>query len=456
MHTMAGRVLHSIAFLAALAPTVWSATTCGGGKLCPQDTPCCSQYGECGVGAYCLGGCDPVNSFSIDACVPAPVCQSKTYKFDNLDGVMANTKYLGDSSKADWVSSGTPLSYNGQVLLTMAEDTVGTLLASTHYVWYGKVSAKLQTSAGAGVVTAFILLGDSKDEIDFEFVGVELTTAQTNFYSLGVTNYNNGYNATVSSDVHKNMHEYEIDWQPDTITWSIDGKVVRTLNREDTWNATANRYSYPQTPARVQLSLWPGGLASNGQGTIDWAGGLVQWDSPYMTNGYYYATFDEVSVECYDPPTGANIKGNKTYIYTSTDLTNATVEITNNKTILSSFLASGLNMSAGAASGTASASGSTKTSDVATVPGLTGAGPGNDGQRGSNSSDSSSDGDSGSDSSESSTASATGSASTGFVQGDGGSSSGKNGAAQYGGNSESVLRGSLFAVVVALVGLCVL
>lgn len=101
---------------------------------------------------------------------------------------MANTKYLGDASKADWSSSGEPVEYDDTVLLTMAQGTVGTLLASTHYVWYGKVSAKMKTSAGAGVVTAFILLSDTKDEIDFEFVGVDLTQVQTNFYSLGVTN----------------------------------------------------------------------------------------------------------------------------------------------------------------------------------------------------------------------------------------------------------------------------
>ena len=146
------------------------------------------EYGACGVGAYCLGGCDPANSLTIDSCVPAPVCQSKTYTFDNLDRVVPNTKYLGDASKADWVSSGQPLANKGQVLLTMAEGTVGTLLASTHYVWYGKTTARFTTSAGAGVVTAFILLGDSKDEIDFEFVGVELESAQTNFYSQGITN----------------------------------------------------------------------------------------------------------------------------------------------------------------------------------------------------------------------------------------------------------------------------
>lgn len=70
----------------------------------------------------------------------------------------------------------------------MAPDTVGTVLASTHYVWYGKISATLSTSRGAGVVTAFIMMSDVKDEIDFEFVGPDLQHAQSNYYSQGVTN----------------------------------------------------------------------------------------------------------------------------------------------------------------------------------------------------------------------------------------------------------------------------
>lgn len=140
------------------------------------------------MGAYCLGGCDPKYSNSLDSCVPAPICQSKDHSFSNLDAIVPNTRYLGDASKADWVSSGAPLPYNGKVLLTMAEGSVGTLLASTHYMWYGKVSAKLITSAGRGVITAFILFSDVKDEIDFEFVGVELESCQSNFYSQGVTN----------------------------------------------------------------------------------------------------------------------------------------------------------------------------------------------------------------------------------------------------------------------------
>jgi beta-glucanase (GH16 family) len=113
---------------------------------------------------------------------------SADYKLNSLSDVTDIAKYLGDPSHTNWVSTGTPLVYNNQaILLTMAPDTVGTLLASSHYVWYGKVSATLTTSQGAGVVTAFIMMSDVKDEIDFEFIGVDVQHAQSNFYSQGVT-----------------------------------------------------------------------------------------------------------------------------------------------------------------------------------------------------------------------------------------------------------------------------
>lgn len=46
----------------------------------------------------------------------------------------------------------------------------------------------MKSSRGAGVVAAFILLSDVKDEIDFEFVGADLQTAQSNYYFQGITN----------------------------------------------------------------------------------------------------------------------------------------------------------------------------------------------------------------------------------------------------------------------------
>ena len=148
------------------------------------------EYGECGVGAYCLGGCDPLNSHSLDSCVPAPICKSQDYELTSLDGITSNTEYLGDASSSKWVSSGTPKVFNDQVLLTLSEEgasSSGTLLASSSYVWYGKVSAQMKSSRGNGVVSAFILLSDVKDEIDFEFVGRDLAHAESNYYFQGIT-----------------------------------------------------------------------------------------------------------------------------------------------------------------------------------------------------------------------------------------------------------------------------
>lgn len=428
-----GRFLTAAILLGAIAAPALAQQKCGGGTLCPEDTPCCSLYGQCGTGAYCLGGCDPINSFSLNACAPMPMCKSANYNFNNLDDIAPNTKYLGDASKADWVSSGEPVEYSKSLLLTMAQGTVGTLLASNHYVWYGKVSATLKTSAGAGVVTAFIMMSDTKDEIDFEWIGTDLTTVQTNFYSLGITNYNNGKNASVSSDTMANSHTYEIDWSPDQLTWSVDGNVVRTLKKSDTWNSTSNRYSYPQSPSRVQLSLWPAGLPTNPKGTIDWAGGEISWNSPYMANGYYYSQFTNVNIECYPTPSDAQGSGSVSYVLTNSFANESDFSVTNQPTVLGSFAATGLNMDFGKSDKNATQQ------TNSTIPGLTGVGPGNT-VPGSDS------GDSSGGSSSSSSGNNGQSASNGFVQNTNSAS----------GIQAEKLSGSIFAAVMAILGLCML
>jgi uncharacterized membrane protein YgcG len=351
------------------------------------------------------------------------------------------SKYLGDSSKANWVASGNPLAYNNQgILLTMPPDTVGTLLASTNYVWYGKICASLTTSQGAGVVTAFIMMSDVKDEIDFEFVGVDVDHAQSNYYSQGVTNYGNEVNLTASS-TSTTVHQYCIDWTPDVLTWYVDGKSQRTVKRSDTWNGTSNRFDYPQTPSRIMLSLWPAGLPSNGKGTIDWAGGLIDWNSQYMKNGYYYALVSDVSVNCYDPPSGG--KGSKSYVYTDPAGTNNTVQGSNDIVVLKSLYASGDNPNYDPnASKSASDSKSSPTNSPQTVPGVVGAGTRSE----SNSDSGDGSGGSGTDSSGSSSTGSGGGQS--FSQGSGSSgSSNKNSAT---GLHDRGVGGSVFAVLVAV------
>ncbi|TVY85070.1 putative glycosidase crf2 [Lachnellula suecica] len=442
------------ALLAATTVLAASAPSCSLTQKCPSDTPCCSQYGQCGVGAYCLGGCDPRMSFGLDSCVPAPVCQSKTYNFDSMDRITSNTKYLGDSSKTDWVMDGAAVIYNDNVLLTMAPDTVGTLLASSTYMWYGNVKATFKTSRTQGVVTAFILLSDVKDEIDYEFVGADLKTAQTNYYFQGIPDYNHGTNISLS-DTFNNYHTYEIDWTPDQVTWLVDGQVGRTLKKSDTWNSTTNQWMYPQTPARVQLSLWPGGLESNGQGTIDWAGGLVNWNSPDISsNGYFYATFQSVTIDCFNTSSAPGTNTGVSYTYNNAAGTNNTVVDGDDPTVLASFIGTGTDMDAGKASGSSAAAPS---ATAETVPGRSGENPGTDNHAGDTGSSSSSAAAGSSATSTAADSSATlGSSNGAFTQGDPSSGSSTKSGAEKLGAQENVLKGSMFAGIVAVVAVMAL
>jgi len=155
----------------------------------------------------------------------------------------------------------------------------------------------------------------------------------------------------------------------------------------------------------------------------------------------------DVSVECYDPPTGAKVTGKTSYIYDSTAGTNNTVETTDKPTVLKSQLGSGTNMEAGAPSGTASASAGASTSEIPTVPGLTGVGTGSNGLRGGDSGSSSSSGSSGSASSNiASVATPESTGFHGFSQNPGSNTSSAP-------PSERLLQGSLLAALVAIVGM---
>lgn len=155
-------------------------------------------------------------------------------------------------------------------------------------------------------------------------------------------------------------HDYCIDWKPEELTWQVDGKGVRTVKKSETWNATAGRFAYPQTPSRIMISLWPAGKKTNAKGTIDWAGGEIDWHSKYMLSGGYYAAgISSVKVDCYDPPDGTKKSGTKSYKYTDKAATNNTIELSNDFVILGSLDGSGENP--GEASKTQSASQSTQT-----------------------------------------------------------------------------------------------
>ncbi|RAH68454.1 uncharacterized protein BO66DRAFT_421528 [Aspergillus aculeatinus CBS 121060] len=338
----------SALFLAGLAALASASTTCSADNKCPESAPCCYS-GVCGVGTSCLGSCDPLMSYSLDSCTPEPICKNQTYSWSNLDDTVAYDQYLGNSSQYEWSWSGYPKVENGSLMLTMPNQTTGSLMTLNHYIWYGKVSAKIKSSRGGGVITGFILMSDVKDEIDFEFVGYNLSSVQTDFYFQGVENYTNEVNAAVSTgNTYNTWHTYTIDWTPEQLEWQVDGVTMRTLTKNSTYNATSGIYMYPQTPSRLQMSLWPSGLSSEGEGTIEWGGGLVDWNSADMEEyGYYYALYKDITIECYNPPAGTTVDGDVSYVYTSDTGLSDQILVSGNSTVLYNLEDTGLNMTAG-------------------------------------------------------------------------------------------------------------
>lgn len=341
----------ALALVASLASFVVAddAVTCGNGQKCPEDKPCCSQWGECGTGVYCLGACDVRNSFNLSSCMPLPVCEDKELTFGDTSNFGEQSKWLGDPSQYDFITNNQVLEYDGNLLLPMQNGSYGTVITSTRAMWYGTLSATLKTSHGAGVVSAMILMSGSKDEIDYEFIGSKVGEAQTNYYYQGVLNYTN-QRAVSLSNTNESFHTYEFDWTPDKITWKVDGQTARELNREDTKNETTGEYMFPQTPSVIQLSLWPGGSDVNPEGTVEWAGGPIDWNMPEFSDpGYLYVTVKDMTIKCGDVPDGTSTSGSKAYKFKGDGLTSADVEITDDNTTLASYEGVGFDPSKGEA-----------------------------------------------------------------------------------------------------------
>ena len=107
---------------------------------------------------------------------------------------------------------------------------------------------------------------------------------------------------------------------------------MRTLTRAETTDNSTGIVRYPSTPSRIELSLWPAGISSEPEGTVEWAGGMINWDDPdYKSAGHFYAYIDSISVQCADQP-GANITS---YVYGSNSSAyTPSISETNETTIL--------------------------------------------------------------------------------------------------------------------------
>ncbi|MGN0592276.1 MAG: glycoside hydrolase family 9 protein [Ruminococcus sp.] len=161
----------------------------------------------------------------------------------------------GSCFDCGWYKRNT--SFDGGVLnLTIDKDSTGKYNYSAgeyrtvDFYGYGYYETSMQAIKNDGVVSSFFTYtGPSDnnpwDEIDIEVLGKDTTKVQFNYYTNGVGNHEYMYD--LGFDASEGFHTYGFDWQPDHITWYVDGKAVYT--------ASSN---IPSTPGKIMMNVWPG------------------------------------------------------------------------------------------------------------------------------------------------------------------------------------------------------
>ncbi|KAJ1556380.1 hypothetical protein HK405_012831 [Cladochytrium tenue] len=182
---------------------------------------------------------------------------------------------------------------------------MGVRFSSTRYLLYGLVciDIKATPASAGGMVSPFVTMSDLGDEIDWEILpAVTDGPITTNlFYKQRSLPPEYGmHDASFqlpSGGVDTEFHTYCIDWTSQRIEWSVDGTVVRTYKKNDSYEGDPiNAYYYPDTPSIVQIGAWDGGDSPN-KGTSDWAGGPVNWPSDV---DFLETNYGPLSIQCYD------------------------------------------------------------------------------------------------------------------------------------------------------------
>ncbi|KAI1909979.1 hypothetical protein LOZ65_006436 [Ophidiomyces ophidiicola] len=207
--------------------------------------------------------------------------------------------FTGNLNPAVWNTT------SGQVVMgkeggefTIKERLQSPTIQSHFYIFFGRVEVHMKAATGRGIVSSIVVQSETLDEIDWEWVGSEQGIVQTNYFGKGNdSSFDRGKKHDVADPTHS-FHNYTINWTSKQLEWWIDGKMIRTLKPEE---AGGGKF-YPQTPSTVRLGIWPAGDEKNRPGTIEWAGGKVDY-----TNGPYTMIVKSLKVQ--------DFSSGKEYVY---------------------------------------------------------------------------------------------------------------------------------------------
>ena len=121
------------------------------------------------------------------------------------------------------------------------------------------------------------------DEIDIEFLGSDTTHVQFNFFVDGVGG--NEYMHDLGFDASEDFHTYGYRWEPDSITWFVDGVPVYKVTTDTSVKEAKNLKvveKLPSAPGRILTNYWCGNEKAVGwmglyTGNVNDNGTEYQW-----------------------------------------------------------------------------------------------------------------------------------------------------------------------------------
>ncbi|KAF9155036.1 hypothetical protein BG015_011273 [Linnemannia schmuckeri] len=303
-------------------------------------------------------GCQPAYSYPIDSsssdkkstskttpltvnsCFPLPVCRSFKEKFKSNQpdkhgqhrALIPKHDFLGDPDQAHWTSDFDHIvddhavvdTKHKKLVLKAKRDEVktksgggfGATVSSTRWNRYGTFATQFKAgSTGPGIVTAFMLTNPALgEEISFQITGRDPKTVLTEYYKhpsasseekggQGGTGGKGRISSSVPglhwphlpSSATENDLVYKIEWTPDKIAWSVDGRVLRTLRAKDLLQRKNRHLEIPSQPMQIQLTIWDAGHSKD---TKAWAGGVTDYGE--NDEKEYVTLVDWIEIACYD------------------------------------------------------------------------------------------------------------------------------------------------------------
>ncbi len=216
-------------------------------------------------------------SFLLTVLVSRPLFAASSFydDFNSLNQFQVSNGWSnGGMFNCTWRSNAVSVQ-NSSAKLSILSDVnggyAGGEISTSEKYGYGLYEVRMKPAKNPGIVSSFFTYtgpsyGTQWDEIDIEFLGKNTNIVQFNYYTNSQGDHEYVYN--LGFDASAAFHTYAFDWQPNSITWYVDGKAVYT--------ATTN---LPSTPGKIMMNIWPGTSAVN-----DW---LDAYNGATNLNAYY-------------------------------------------------------------------------------------------------------------------------------------------------------------------------